>query len=339
MATEKKDDDTIEVLEQPDGSVSVTDREELVTLIPRQESEGEDDGDEEGQDEDAAESAALPNESETDRAARNRAAKQRRKENRSRAAQELEALRKELAAAKQEAVARFAEIDVYAVQQNINSLDARIKELDSTEAYANGKYKEAISNADGAVAAEALGVIQRLTLERANLANQKEQMLNTFQQVQAARQRAATPQPATAAQTAFSPLAVAMAKKWQSGNDWFVQGGQDTDSQIATGIEAKLFNNGSNPEDPEHWEKLDKELRKHLPHRYASGEAHRGNGAAAPQGPALGGNSETPVAAARAGSVTLPAEFVKNLKDAGVWDNVNLRNRAIRDYKANYAKR
>jgi hypothetical protein len=52
----------------------------------------------------------------------------------------------------------------------------------------------------------------------------------------------------------------------------------------------------------------------------------------------VGGSSDALSASGR-GTVTLPKAFVDGLKDAGIWDNAELRNKAIKSYRAGITKR
>lgn len=277
----------------------------------------------------AEEEAGLSSE---ERANRNRARRQRQKEARERKEAEIAALKLEVAEAKKLVSERFAGLEATTLQNQVGQIDNRLRELDQTEAYARQKYRQAISDSDGAVADEALAVLNKIQAEKGQAWAYREQTLaqvNQFRQMQEyLATQPAQPQPGP---QQFSDLATAHAQSWAKNNSWFVPGGSDPDSKIAMSIESKLYAEGSNPEDPEHWEKLNSELKRHLPHRFNGAGTSR-------RGPMVGGSSDALSVSGR-GTVTLPKAFVDGLKDAGIWDNSELRNKAIKNYRAGLAKR
>lgn len=124
------------------------------------------------------------------------------------------------------------------------------------------------------------------------------------------------------------PVAHALATNWALRNQsWFDPDGTDRDSQIAKEEDIKLFNEGNKPNDPAYWVELDKRLKKRLPHRY---------GAIGQRTPHIGGLSQNRVNSRN--SLVVPKEYVDAMKEAGLWDDKNKRDRAIKQYKLNLAK-
>ncbi len=329
MAEDNKAD-MVRLEELEDGTVHVTGfrEEEDVAIAPETTDQGEFDDAGEGHVEDADEASLSPE----DRASRNKVRRQRQKEARDRKEAEIAALKAEVAEAKRLVSERLSGIEANTISNQVVQLDQRLRELDQTEQYARQKHRQAISDSDGAVADEALTVIHKIQAERAQAAMYRDQLVNQANQFRAMQEHLANnPSPAELPhqQPQFSDLATAHAQAWAKQNPWFVPGGQDPDSRIAMNIETKLYAEGSSPEDPDHWEKLNSELKRHLPHRFNS---------TGRRGPMVGGASDYMGTSGR-GTVTLPKAFVDGLKDAGIWDNTELRNKAIKNYRAGLARR
>lgn len=318
---EELDDGTVHVAGLDEGSESASEGTEAAAL-----------DDVEGESTDALSAEEEAGLSSEERANRNRLRRQRQKEARDRKEAEIAALKLEVAEAKKLVSERFAGLEATTLQNQVGQIDNRLRELDQIEAYARQKYRQAISDSDGVVADEALAFMGKLQADRHQVTAYREQVLGQINQFRQMQEYLATqpaqPQPGP---QQFSELATAHAQGWAKQNGWFVPGGTDPDSKIAMSIESKLYAEGSNPEDPEHWEKLNAELRRHLPHRFNGGSVGR-------RGPAVGGSSEALSASGR-GTVTLPKAFVDGLKDAGIWDNTELRNKAIKNYRSGLAKR
>lgn len=326
---ESKAADMIRLEELDDGTVQVVgvrDEDDLETEAPV--SVDGDDGQSEGD-----EGAGGTEGSDDGRASRNKERRQRQKEARDRKEAEIAALKAEVAEAKRLVSERLAGIEANNVGNQVAQLDNRLRELDQTETYARQKHRQAISDSDGVVADEALTVLHRIQAERNQALAYREQMLGQVNQFRAMQEHLANnPSPAEMVQPeTFSDLATAHAQTWARQNPWFVPGGQDPDSRIAMNVETRLYAEGSSPEDPEHWERLNAELKRHLPHRF--------NGSSGRRGPMVGGASEYLGGTNGRGTVTLPKAFVDGLKDAGIWDNADLRNKAIKNYRAGLQKR
>lgn len=275
---------------------------------------------------------------------RRRGERQRRKEKFAREHREMDFLRRR----NEQLERRFSETDARLSQAEISQIDQRAGQVDDQIREADEIYAKAVSAGDGETAAEA----QRV---RENLVEGKRQ-LNGFKQqkTREAQQAANAPPP-------VDPEIQRRAQDWVAENsDWYDHGGSDEDSQVAKLVEHNLFRERG-PDaarTEEYWKEYNRRLARRLPHifekkrmredddeddRERSGR--NGNGRAAREeieepterapvrrrgGPTITtGGRERPL---KKGEVYIDADRKEAMMAAGVWDDVETRNRYLKSY-------
>ena len=103
------------------------------------------------------------------------------------------------------------------------------------------------------------------------------------------------------------------------------------DSAVATKIDESLTAEGWDPTTDEYWEELDERLTKYLPHRYNRGTDSR-TSSKPPRSIQTGSGREASSAGTRPGEFKLSPERVKAIKEAGMWDDPNARQKMIRKF-------
>lgn len=198
----------------------------------------------------------------------------------------------------------------------MTQLDKHIDDESTRYEYAKMKLAEAAAAGDGESMVEAQEMMQDAREKLAHLSGVKNQ--------QTARQQPAQARP--------DPRMQQQAAKWLQRNDWYKPDLSDTDSRIAQTIDKELVSEGWNPNDPDYWDELDNRLQKHLPHRY-NVSAERNSSDRKPRN--VVGSSGREASASYGGSnrtFTLTPQQVGAIKEAGMWDNIESRNRMIRRY-------
>lgn len=131
---------------------------------------------------------------------------------------------------------------------------------------------------------------------------------------------------------------------------WYDRQGGDEDSAATLAIDRKMYADGWDPTTPGYWKELRRRMRAELPHRFDEDRGRRGDDEDRGERRErqkfrhVGGGDDDSRGGGDLGGgrYHIPAEYVKNLKDAGFWgDEVNpskeelaTRNRMIRRYIA-----
>jgi len=184
--------------------------------------------------------------------------------------------------------------------------------------YAKMKMKEAVSAQDG----ESLVQAQEMLYE----AQRKMESLSTIKE-NATRQM--TQQPKQNIQLP-DPMVQRMAADWMSRNGWYDPQGKDLDSEIAQKIDRKLTEEGFDPTQEDYWEELDDRLQKYLPHRSNTGYNER-NRNQRPRSVVTSSGRESS-GGVRSNEFRLTPDRVAAIKEAGMWDNTEQRNKMIRKF-------
>ena len=125
------------------------------------------------------------------------------------------------------------------------------------------------------------------------------------------------------------PMVQKNAADWMGRNRWYDPQLRDPDSKIAQMIDNQLTEEGYDPSLADYWEELDERVQKYLPHRYNSGYSSNTR-TPKPRSPVTSSGRES--TSARFTEYKLSNDRVKAIKDAGMWDNVEQRNRMIEKY-------
>jgi hypothetical protein len=163
----------------------------------------------------------------------------------------------------------------------------------------------------------------------------------------------------------LDPKVVSLANRWRSKNPWFDNQGRDLDSKIVRAIDDSLAEEDFDPSTKEYWEELDKRIAERLPHVAKQGRdddddededdeeerrprkkkrrlaakdrddedeeerPQRKNGSAGGPRFRTGGAGRD----LRPNEVFLNAERIAAMKEAGAWDDPELRAKLLKRYR------
>jgi hypothetical protein len=212
---------------------------------------------------------------------------------------------------------RMAELERKSQYSEMSQLDKQIEDENLRLEYAKMKISEAAAAGDG----EAMVQAQEMMYDSKEKLSSLSGVKNNF-----------TRQPQTPKQEQIDPRMQMQASKWIERNTWYKPNLTDTDSRIAKSVDEELVKEGWNPNEADYWDELDSRLQKYLPHRY-NASAERSSSDRKPRN--VVGSSGREASASFGGSnrtFTLSPQQVNAIKEAGMWDNVESRNRMIRRY-------
>ena len=214
----------------------------------------------------------------------------------------------------QELMTRLSAIEQRAHHSELAKIDKAIEDEALRLQYAMTKMREATDNSDGDAFVRAR--------EMENEARRRLEGLQTM------KHRAAE---AGNEQASISAKAKHLASDWLKDNSWYNPENDDEDSQIAKLIDARLTQEGWDPGTPDYWEELDNRLQKRLPHLY--NRNNRENSQRRPRSVVTGSVRESVDRGSGNGYVLSP-ERVRAIKEAGMWDDPEKRNRMIKQFIA-----
>ena len=297
MSTEPKvKEESFEVTEEKDGSVVV----ELPENIESPDKEMHADGDEDHPDDSDAVREA--------RRARRRAKKEYIRKSNEEKDQRLQLLQRQ----NQELMERLAAVERKTHTADLARLDSAISDEESRLEFFRRKMQEATDNSDGTAFTKA----QEAWYESRR----------KVEAMQGIKQRAvqATNNDAGPA----NPKLVRLANQWMERNPWYDPNGGDEDSQIAKVVDNKLAAEGWDPTSEEYWDEFDRRLQQRLPSRYTGDQDEQPR--RRPRSVVTGSGRESQTS--RGNSFVLEPEQVRAMKEAGFWDNPEVRNRMIKRY-------
>lgn len=308
MATENEVEEKILVKEETDGSVTVDLPESIPSPDEPQEQRAEGGAVDDDQDQ--------PDDTEAIREAR-RARRKAKKEYIKKTNEEKDQRLMLLQRQNQELMERLANVERKTHSADLARLDKAIEDKELRLQYARMKMSEATSAGDGEAFAKAQEMWYETRREVESMKSLKENAVKAVN-VQS---------PANSAELQRQ------ASRWMERNDWFNPEGGDEDSEIAKIIDQKLVKEGWNPATEDYWEELDKRLQKRLPHRYTDNYEDESNRPSRrPRSIVTSSGREGTSASGARNSFVLSPEQVRAMKDAGLWDNPQTRNRMIKRY-------
>jgi hypothetical protein len=203
---------------------------------------------------------------------------------------------------------RSAGADVARVDKAIEDAQMRLQ-------YAKQRIKEATEVADGTALANA----QEDWYEARN---QAEALVNLKRKI------AVAPDPASIPREA-DPRLKRNAEDWMNRNSWYDPQNGDVDSQIAVKLDQAMLKEGWDPNEPEFWDELDNRLQKYMPHRYNGSDSRSSN--RRPRSVVTSSGRES-TRVAGGNEFHLSPDRVRAIKEAGRWNNIEERNKMIRNY-------
>jgi len=205
----------------------------------------------------------------------------------------------------------------------LGRIDKAIEDQEVRINYAKMKIAEATKNQDGDAMTDAQDLLYEARRAHEALTNLKKQ--------------AATSNP-RAASAGPDKTMQRLAASWMERNPWYDPAESDEDSAIALAVDRRMAKEGWDPKTPEYWDELDSRLQKRLPHHYTDdedGNSHRrteGARQSRPRSVVTGSGRESSSSSGKKNRFILSAEHVKAIKDAGMWDDTQSRERMIRRY-------
>lgn len=312
--TQNKDDDKIVVNEERDGSAVI----ELPDHIPGDQHEDDDDHDEShaggGEVDAGGDEVAPADETEYQRARREKRRAKRELAKRSNAEKDVKL--QMLERKNQELMERLMVVEKKHHASDLAQLDKAIEDQEMRLQYAKMKLAEATSARDG----EALTKAQDMWYESRR----------KIEQLQGFKKQAVRPQ--NEGSIAPDPRVARNVNMWMERNPWFNADLGDIDSQIAKKLDEALTNEGFDPADPGYFKELDKRLRNYMPHRYNQ-DTERSDSSGKPRRNIVGDSGrEFSSGGSSRNTVTLTKEQVSAMKEAGFWDDPEKRNKMIKRY-------
>lgn len=228
---------------------------------------------------------------------------------------------------------RVQELSKHQTGAQMAQVDAAIQEANELAARFKGIIADAATRGDGATLAEAT--------ERMLAARKRSEQLTAY------KERATT---ALSRQSSVvSPSVVQHGAQFIERHKTWFKGPQspDADSRIVGMLDDQLAAEGWSPETAEYWSELEKRAAKYLPHRFNGNPLpNSGNsgynspgGQTSQRGSPVAGSTRNSVSTGRQEVMRLSAERVQAMKDAGMWDDPQLRKSMIERYKAEDATR
>jgi hypothetical protein len=312
--TQNKDDDKIVVNEGQDGSAVI----ELPDHIQGDQQDEDDDHDEAhaagGEVDSAGDEVAPPDETEYQRARREkrRAKREFAKRNNAEKDVKLQMLERK----NQELMERLMVVEKKHHASDLAQLDKAIEDQEMRLQYAKMKLSEATTARDG----EALTKAQDMWYESRR----------KIEQLQGFKKQVVRPQ--NEGSIAPDPRVARNVNLWMERNPWFNADLGDVDSQIAKKLDEALTNEGFDPADAGYFKELDKRLRNYMPHRYNQ-DTERSDNSGKPRRNIVGDSGrEFSSGGSNRNTFTLTKEQVSAMKEAGFWDDAEKRNKMIKRY-------
>jgi hypothetical protein len=211
---------------------------------------------------------------------------------------------------------RLSDLERKTQYSELAQIDKQIEDENLRLEYAKMKISEAAQAGDG----DAMVQAQEMMYDSREKLGRLSGVKNQFSR------------PAQQSQPAPDPRMQRHAAIWIERNAWYKPDLGDTDSRIAKSVDEELVKEGWNPTEADYWDELDNRLQKYLPHRY-NGSAERNSSERKPRNVVASSGREA--SASFGGSnrtFTLSPQQVSAIKEAGMWENIESRNRMIRRY-------
>lgn len=314
-STEKME---MQVDEEQDGSALVSLADSDKSLLPEfneEDSQGKPES-EYRADDDSGDDGAVDGERESLREARReerRLKKQIHREKTKESNHLISALKKR----NDELAERLAIIEKKTSGAELARVDKAIEDAGVQVEYAKMKMQEAVSSSDG----QALTRAQEMWFEAKRKMESLESVKNqATRQMSQPRQNIAVP----------DPMVQKLASDWMERNSWYDPHGRNEESEFAMIIDKKLTAEGYDPSSQDYWEELDDRLEKFIPQKSNRGY-NDSNRKERPRSVVTSSGRES-TGSARGNEFRLSPDRVAAMKEAGVWDNPELKQKTIRKY-------
>lgn len=219
----------------------------------------------------------------------------------------------------QDLAARLAAVEQKTSGAELARVDKAIDDANVQVEFAKMKMKDAVTTQDGEGVAKAEELLYDARRKLESLQNIKQQ---ATRQTTQPRQNIQPP----------DPVVQRYATDWMKDNAWYDPQGRDLDSQITQRIDKQLSDEGYDPTTEEYWEILNDQVQKYLPHRKNTGYNDSNVRNQRPRAIVTGSGRDSSSAAGKPNEFRLSPDRVAAIKEAGMWDNPELRQKAIRNY-------
>jgi len=318
------DNTELKVSEEQDGSAVISLPEDIPSpdddfeeggSVTASEHDGSDDDDAAAEAREIAKLGDVDPQAEAIRAAK-RAKRRARKEYHKQTATEKDIRLQNLQRQNQELLERLSVVERKQSGSELARLDKAIEDQHMRITFAKNKIKEATENGDG----DLLTSAQEMWFEARRHA----------EDLTALKRRSVQPSQQPIQQ---DPKVQRYASDWMERNPWYDPSSKDMDSRIALTIDQALAEEGWDPKSEDYWEELDNRLQRSLPNRYTDSNNERTK-RSRPRNVVTSSGREAASNAGGKNLYTLSPDRVKALKEAGMWDNLEIRNRMIKRYAA-----
>lgn len=215
----------------------------------------------------------------------------------------------------QELMERLSVVERRTHGSEVARINEQLKEQEAKILFAKNKIKEATETGNGDLLASA----QEMWYEAKR----------DYEALDAVRKQAMTPRQQQPIQPP-DPMVQVLAAQWMKKNSWYKANGTDMDSRIAKDIDEALFSEGWNPATEEYWDEFDNRLQRYLPHRYNEENDEDFRKPRKPRSVVTSTGRES--YSSNKNTFVLSPEQVKAMKDAGMWDDPDKRQRMIKRY-------
>jgi hypothetical protein len=213
---------------------------------------------------------------------------------------------------------RLARVEQKTSGAELARVDKAIEDAAVEVEYAKMKMQDAVSRQDGQGLTEAQ--------ERWFDAKRKQESLQSMKK-QATTQMSQPKQNINAP----DPMVQRLAAEWMERNEWYDPHGKNEESSIAQVIDKKLTEEGFDPSSEDYWDELDDRLKKYIPstakHEYNETKSRNPR----PRSVVTSSGRES-MANTRGNDYVLNPDRVNAIKEAGMWDNQELRRKATQRY-------
>lgn len=304
----ESEEEEIAVVEVDEDGDEITPPKKESKRDARLEEDDDDDDDDDGEEDNDEEMSP----------ARRRRLRRRQMQRRAREAAEAELA--ELRAFREKAERKFAEFEGFNRSNTVADVDRRLEQTQRDIAAAERIHAEAIKAGNGDDAVQALRI-------RDNILSRQRQLFGIKQQFS---QQPPIEAPQPAGPSMPEPVQ-RFAEAWMAENPWYDPRSGDEDSVAVTQIDAQLVREGFDPSTREYWEELTDRASEYFAENDKS--SANGSGKTRRKAPPTGGRGSHAPSSTRKNEVRVTPERKAAMQEAGVWDDPELRAKALKAYR------
>jgi hypothetical protein len=216
----------------------------------------------------------------------------------------------------QELMERLSVVERRTHGSEVARINEQLKEQEAKILFAKNKIKEATETGNG----ELLASAQEMWYEAKR----------DYEALDSIRKQAVTPRQQQQTIQAPDPMIQVHAANWMGRNSWYKANGNDMDSEIAKKVDQALVDEGWNPSTADYWEELDNRLQRYLPHRYNDDDGEEFQKPKRHRSVVTSTGRES--VSSNKNTFVLSPEQVRAMKDAGMWDDPDKRQKMIKRY-------